>query len=381
MKIILVVLGTRPEAIKLAPVIIRFREDANLQINVLSTGQHGVMLDEALEAFEIRVDYFMKTLSPGQTLSSLSTKLLTGASRIISKIAPDLVIVHGDTSSAFCAALAAYYLGVPVAHVEAGLRTHNKFEPFPEEFNRSAISRIATWHFAPTELAKDNLKKEGIDPKAIQVTGNTVVDSVDFVAKRFLTDMHWMRENVAKIRQEIFPFFMEKPFVVVTLHRRENAGKIFAGYLSVIRRVASRNQDFHFVFPVHPNPSISAPAREALSDLSNVHLSLPIDYLTFSNLLAKSSGIVTDSGGLQEEGVTFGKPVFLCRSSTERPEGVAAGKIQPIGQNYELLEKELELEIRKGKSGFDETELFLRGNPYGDGLASQKIFDFIKLNL
>lgn len=380
MKRVVIVFGTRPEAIKMAPVIHRLSLMANLSVETVSTGQHGGMLSQAMEVFQIQPTHQLTAMRPGQTLSSLGATLLLGIEGVLLETKPDLVLVHGDTSSAMFAALAAFNQGIAVGHVEAGLRTYNLSEPFPEEWNRVAISKLAGSHFSPTSFARDNLLREGISSGTIHVVGNTIVDSVRFVQETYLGNPAWMAESSLDIQRSVFPKFGSSPFALITLHRRENAGSTFESYLTAIRKAAQTYPSFSFVFPVHPNPSISALAEKLLKGIDNVHLIQPLDYLTFSHLLARSAFVISDSGGIQEEAVTYGKALLLCRGTTERPEAVAAGLAELIGVDFERFEARVSQLIQQSLANpsIEETqELNLLHNPYGDGFAANKIAQLI----
>jgi UDP-N-acetylglucosamine 2-epimerase (non-hydrolysing) len=380
MKKILIFIGTRPEAIKMAPVALSLQSDRILEAPIISTGQHGAMLSEAFEIFSLTPALDLHVLFENQSLASLGSKLLSAASETIKAHSPDLVLVHGDTSTAFFSALASFYASVPVAHVEAGLRTASVKEPFPEELNRRAISQMASFHFPPTPLAKNNLIREGVPETNIIVTGNTVIDSVKLIYEKFLSDEYWFKANASRIKENFFPEFLQRPFALVTLHRRENSGEGFKNYLSAVKRLSESYPKFNFVFPVHPNPNIKSLASEILGMHSNVYLVEPLGYLTFIQLLSTCSFVITDSGGIQEEAFAFNRPVLLCRESTERPEGIVQGHTIVIGRDFQLLETKarelLELELAS-QHPYSFAHLNTAQNPFGDGFASKKIRDFL----
>lgn len=377
----LLFVGTRPEAIKLAPLIAELKVAHGDNTVVVSTGQHGLMLREVLQVFDIEPDFGFQALKEGQTLSSLGSSLLLESAKAIAKFQPSLVIVHGDTSTALFGALAAFYASVKVGHVEAGLRSHDIFEPFPEEMNRKTIASIAQIHFSPTFEAKQNLITEGVSDESIFVTGNTVVDAVRIIRDKYLSNSDWSLSNQSEIRNKIFPQFNYSPFGIVTLHRRENAGHVMQQYLLVIKKLALEHPDFHFVFPVHPNPLVRNPALTLLAGIQNIHLVEPIDYLDFLHLLSRSSFIISDSGGIQEEAVTLGKTVFVCRNITERPEGLNSGRMKIVGRNFDHLYSQTSNMIREAVAATAPNQLdplFLEGNPFGDGYASRKIVEVIR---
>lgn len=372
-----VFVGTRPEALKLAPVILALRETDGVETTVISTGQHQSMLDSALAIFGIAPDRKLHTFQASQSLGSLGSNILREVDKVLSESEPDLAFVHGDTSTAFFSALASFYHAVPIAHIEAGLRTHNLHEPFPEEMNRRSIGSIAEHHLAPTPLARSNLMAEGVVDEAICVTGNTLVDSVRLVSEKYFSDGGWVEKQSTQVRESIFDLIGVRPFALVTLHRRENHGKTIEEYLLIVKQVAQRNPNFHFIFPVHPNPAVGDISRYVLSSTPNVHLTEPLDYLTFLWLLSQSSFVVSDSGGVQEEAITFGKALLLCRSVTERPEAIIQGKGYIIGQDFKLLADTAQRLIESATvQNFHDSQAELRSNPFGDGFAAQASVNF-----
>ena len=374
---IAVFVGTRPEALKLAPVILALRATEGVMTTVVSTGQHQSMLDEALAIFGIKPDKRLQTFQASQSLGSLGANILRESDHFLRDTSQDLAFVHGDTSTALFSSLASFYNDIPIAHVEAGLRTHNLREPFPEEMNRRFIGSIAAHHLAPTAIAKSNLLDEGVSRNSICVTGNTIVDSVRLMSEKYFSDSRWVNAQTDLVRESIFEQIGTRPFALVTLHRRENHGKTIEKYLLVVKELAQKNPDFHFIFPVHPNPAVSDIGRNVLSSTSNVHMTEPLDYLTFLWLLSQSSFIISDSGGVQEEAVTFGKDLLLCRAVTERPEAIIQGKGFIIGQDFELLAEVSQRFIESAKvEKILESIPQLDGNPFGDGYAAQASLDF-----
>jgi UDP-N-acetylglucosamine 2-epimerase (non-hydrolysing) len=368
----MMVVGTRPEAIKMAPVIRELGLSNIFELTLLNTGQHKEMLESAFKIFDLVPDEHLSLMKEGQSLADLTGQALMQLSTVIEKVKPSLVIVHGDTTSAYAASIAAFLAQVPVAHVEAGLRTHNLHAPFPEEFNRQSIARVAALHFAPTLNAAKNLYSEGIEKESVHITGNTVVDAVAWAHENYLGDHAWNNPRAAIIRANIYPYFREKPFALVTLHRRENRGVGFLTVLEEMRRQASANPDFNFVFPVHPNPIIRDIAEDAFQGVANVHLTSPLDYLTFLLLLSECQFTLSDSGGVQEEAATLGKLALVAREATERPEGIETGHLRLVGVNRILIRSSLDELIPK-KASSRKAVVNLKNNPYGDGLAARRI--------
>ncbi len=371
MTTVAIVIGTRPEAIKMAPVIHALRDSANSSIRVINTGQHKELLSGVLEIFGLEADVSLDVMKPGQSLASLTSRAVLAIESEISRERPDLVMVHGDTTTAMAAGLAAFYEGIPVAHVEAGLRTRNLRAPFPEELNRQILARLADLNFAPTRRALDNLRAEAVADEKLIMTGNTVVDSSSWVFERYLKNATWRQSEIEKMH-DLQPLLSSgRHYVLITLHRRENHGEAFGEILSAIRDLAIRNPNIGFVFPVHPNPNIQKVAGTFLSDVENVLLSAPLDYLAFSLLLQGALFAISDSGGVQEEGVTFNTPVLVAREDTERPEGLSSGLLHLVGSRREDI-------LRLGQAMIDSASgapklLNLEANPFGDGLASKRI--------
>jgi UDP-N-acetylglucosamine 2-epimerase (non-hydrolysing) len=356
---IMIVLGTRPEVIKLAPVIKSLKGHA--EVIVCATGQHREMLKQALEIFQIKPDVDLQVMKKGQSLSQLSSKILTGMDRVLKEYHPEWLMVQGDTTSAFCAALAAFHLNIKIAHIEAGLRTGDLKNPFPEEANRSMIARIADAHFAPTQMSKKALIKEGIDFRNVYVSGNTVVDSIQSITS------NWIDGMPKKIPDLIKNIIGKGSIILVTCHRRENFGDVILNIASMIKVLAEKYNNYQWVFPVHLNPEIRLPVMNALQDILNVHLIEPVNYEINLFLMSQSILVLTDSGGIQEEAPTFGVPVIIMRSKTERMEGVKSGYAKLAGQNSKGIEKAVNFYIKNSKKS--RTKI----NPYGDGKAAKRI--------
>lgn len=370
---IAVVFGTRPEAIKLAPLIRLLRHDPNVSLSVVNTGQHGGMLQESLRSLEVTPDHELGILKPGQDLASLTSRVIVKMSDWMKNAQIDKLVVHGDTTTAAGSAVAAFYQGKHVHHVEAGLRTHNLTAPFPEEFNRQLIARIATVNYAPTQAAKLNLLNEGVASDRVIVSGNTIVESLAWIQER----SNRTRSNGLNDGQGLVKLGMgwvqdaTSDFGIVTLHRRENQGKNFENVLAALRESATKHPEFRFVFPVHPNPIISGVVHEFLGDCENVVLTDPMEYTEFSIALSNCKFILTDSGGIQEEAVTLGKAVILARSETERPEGITSGLVMKPDLDYRSIHVALEKLILSVADR--RKSLNLTNNPFGDGNASSRI--------
>ncbi|KUJ81446.1 UDP-N-acetylglucosamine 2-epimerase (non-hydrolyzing) [Microbulbifer flavimaris] len=366
---VLLVFGTRPEAIKMAPLVRTLRQDDRFQVRVCVTGQHREMLDQVLALFEIEPDYDLDIMQKGQDLYQVTARVLLGMREVLDDFLPDKVFVHGDTTTTLAASLAAYYRQIPVAHVEAGLRTGNLYSPWPEEANRKLTGAIAQHHFAPTELSRDNLINESVSKDAIQVTGNTVVDALLEVVERIQQS-----ETLSRKLADQFPFLDEsKKLILVTGHRRESFGQGFEDICSAIRQIAERD-DVQVVYPVHLNPRVREPVNRLLMGLDNVHLIEPLTYLPFVYLMNRSYLILTDSGGIQEEAPSLGKPVVVMRETTERVEAVAAGTVKLVGTDVEKIVSAVQLLLD------DDNEygaMSRAHNPYGDGFACEKIVEGI----
>ena len=360
------VFGTRPEAIKMAPLVKKLNADPDIESVLCVTAQHREMLDQVLELFELKPDYDLNIMKPNQTLAMITANVLTGMEDVLVKERPDIVLVHGDTSTTFSAALAAFYQKIPVGHVEAGLRTYDMYSPFPEEVNRVLTGHMASIHFAPTERNRSNLMKEGIPEDRIAITGNTVVDALLEVAGK---PYEFEDETLKNID------FENKRVIAVTCHRRENLGEYMVHIFSAIREIAEEFEDVEVVYPVHLNPKVRATANEILSGCENVHLIDPLSYQPFVNLMAKSYFIITDSGGMQEEAPSLGKPVLVVRRETERPEALAAGTVKLAGVEQATIAA-MARELLTDRSAYD--AMAHAENPYGDGHACEKIIEALK---
>lgn len=353
------VLGTRPEAIKMCPVIIEFKKRKNVDLYVCITGQHREMLRSVLDIFGVRADCDLDIMKEGQSLADITKAVLDGISEVLEREKPDVVLVHGDTTTAFAASLACFYKKIPVGHVEAGLRTYDVYSPYPEEFNRRAIDITARYLFAPTELSAENLIREGADENSIFVTGNTAIDALRLT----------VREEYSS---PITEAAAGKRIILLTAHRRESHGEALRGIFRAVRRIADEFDDVMIVYPVHPNPVVRAAAEETLSGHERIMLTEPLDVIAFHNLMAKSFFIMTDSGGIQEEAPSLGKPVLVLRDVTERPEGVEAGTLRIVGTD----EEKVYLACKNLLCNDAEyAEMSSAENPYGDGKASRRIAD------
>jgi UDP-N-acetylglucosamine 2-epimerase (non-hydrolysing) len=368
---ILTVFGTRPEAIKMAPLVKLLAQQEDLDARVCVTAQHRQMLDQVLDLFEITPDYDLDIMKPGQTLSGITTEILTRIEPVLAEFRPDLVLVHGDTSTTFCTTLACFYQRIPVGHVEAGLRTGNLLSPWPEEANRKLTGALAALHFAPTAQSQDNLLRENTDPLQVHVTGNTVIDALLWVKEKLDRD-----EALAHSLRAQFPFLRDGArMVLITGHRRENFGDGFERICASIRDLAREFPDADFVYPVHLNPNVREPVGRILKGLTNVHLIEPQDYLPFVYLMTRSHIILTDSGGIQEEAPSLGKPVLVMRETTERPEAVAAGTVRLVGTDPASIKSGVAA-LLTDQQEYD--RMSFAHNPYGDGTACQRIVNIIK---
>lgn len=370
MKKILLVFGTRPEAIKMAPLVKALQKDTeHFETRVCVTAQHRQMLDQVLEVFGITPEYDLNIMAPNQDLYDITAKVLLGLREVLKDFRPDTVLVHGDTTTSMAASLAAFYMQIPVGHVEAGLRTYNMLSPWPEEMNRQVTDRICTYYFAPTEQSKVNLLQENIDAKKIFITGNTVIDAL-LMAVDIISTTAGVKEKMAKELQEKGYTVGDREYILVTGHRRENFGDGFLHICKAIKELAALHPEMDIVYPVHLNPNVQKPVYELLSGLSNVYLISPLDYLPFIYVMQHSTLLLTDSGGVQEEAPSLGKPVLVMRDTTERPEAVEAGTVKLVGTNAEAIVSNvtallLDKEMYKRMS---ETH-----NPYGDGQACERI--------
>ena len=367
---VLTVFGTRPEAIKMAPLVHALADHPDFESSVCVTAQHREMLDQVLQIFEIRPDIDLNLMRPGQDLFEVTSSVLLGMKKVLQEVQPDVVLVHGDTTTAMATAMAGFYAGIPVGHVEAGLRTHDLQAPFPEEFNRQVVGRVARWHFAPTEKSRQNLFDEKVSPETIHVTGNTVIDSLFWVLKRLDEDpQRKIKIESFLNRQLSFPWQTQQ-FVLITGHRRENFGQGFLQICEALRSLAHSFPEVHFVYPVHLNPAVQQPVFELLQALPNVHLLPPLEYEPFLLLLNRSYFVLTDSGGIQEEAPSLGKPVLVMREVTERPEAVTAGTVRLVGANCERIVANV-AELLSDSNRF--AEMSKAHNPYGDGKACERI--------
>lgn len=378
MKKIMLVFGTRPEAIKMAPLIKEFQKHPeSFETVVCVTGQHREMLDQVLEIFDIHPDYDLNIMKPGQDLYDITARVLTGMRDVLKEYRPDVVLVHGDTTTSAAAALAAYYQHIPVGHVEAGLRTHNIYSPWPEEINRQITSRIAEYNFAPTPLSRQNLLSEGVRDESIKVTGNTVIDALYWVVDKIRKENDLNMELADKLRVSGYDtkrLSGNRRLVLVTGHRRENFGDGFISMCSAIKTLAQKYSDVDFVYPMHLNPNVRKPIHEVFGDdlsaLNNMFFIEPLEYLSFVYLMDKSDLVLTDSGGVQEEAPGLGKPVLVMRDTTERPEALEAGTVRLVGTDYDTIVNEVSL-LLDDKEAYDRMSNAV--NPYGDGLACSRI--------
>lgn len=362
MKTVLLVFGTRPEAIKMAPIIKEMEKRDNIECIVCVSGQHREMLDQVLEVFKIKPQYDLNIMKHEQTITDITVGVLTNIEDIIKKENPDIILVHGDTTTAFSSALAAFYNKVLVGHVEAGLRTYNKYSPYPEEINRQMISVLSDYHFAPTKESADNLKKEGKNEQSIFITGNTVIDSMKYTVDNNYTN-------------EIFDWVGKDKMILLTAHRRENLGKPMYDIFTAIKKVVDDFEDVKVVYPIHLNPKIRKIADEVIGNSDKIKIIEPLDVKDFHNFINRSYIILTDSGGIQEEAPSLGKPVLVLRDTTERPEGLKAGTLKLVGTDIEKIYNE----TSKLLTDLDEYKKMSEAiNPYGDGKASERIVDIIE---
>lgn len=370
MKKILIVFGTRPEAIKMAPLIHTLKNDSRFDTKVCITAQHREMLDQVLELFEIRPDFDLNIMEAGQTLSDVTSKIITDLKPILEDIDPDVVLVHGDTATTFAASLAAYYQKISVGHIEAGLRTGNIYSPWPEEANRKLTGVIANYHFAPTEGSKNNLLAEGVLEEDIIVTGNTVIDSLFWVKNKLNLEKSLFEDLSQK-----FNFLnLSKRLILVTGHRRESFGTGFERICEALRQIATSHPNVEILYPVHLNPNVQEPVNRLLKGLENIFLIEPQQYLPFCYLMDRAHIILTDSGGIQEEAPSLGKPVLVMRETTERPEAIEAGTVKLVGTNVEFITNQIDLLL---SNKIEYQNMSKAHNPYGDGLACGRIAEFL----
>lgn len=362
-KRVMLVFGTRPEAIKMGPLVRVLKErDEDFETMVCVTGQHREMLDQVLHAFGVVPDYDLSVMEEGQTLFDVTARILAGMRKVFLKARPDVVLVHGDTTTTFATALAAYYLQIPVGHVEAGLRTGDIYSPFPEEFNRQGVGLIAAWHFAPTQRARENLLREGKDPGSIFVTGNTAIDALQSTVRK-------------DYEHEILDWARGHRLILITAHRRENLGEPMAEMFRAIRRVLEEFPDVRAVYPLHKNPQVRAIAHEIFGEMPGLLFTEPLEVLDFHNILSRSYLVLTDSGGIQEEAPSLGIPVLVMREVTERPEGVEAGTLRLVGRDQERIYQAFR-ELLTDEKAYQ--AMSHASNPYGDGKASRRIAEILK---
>lgn len=361
----MLVFGTRPEAIKMCPLVNELKSRENIQTVVCVTGQHRQMLDQVLETFNVTPDYDLSVMKERQTLFDITTNILNRIKEVLEKEKPDVVLVHGDTSTTFVTALACFYLQIPVGHVEAGLRTYDIYSPYPEEFNRQAVSIVSQFNFAPTQKAKENLIKEGKDEKKIWVTGNTVIDALKTTVKEdyIHPELEWAKDS---------------RLIFITAHRRENLGQPMHNMFKAIRRVMEEHPDVKALYPIHMNPVVRQAADEELGDFDRIHIINPVEVFDCHNMMAKSYLILTDSGGIQEEAPSLGKPVLVMRDTTERPEGIEAGTLKLVGTEEETIYNSFK-ELLENEDAYH--AMSKANNPYGDGHACRRIADILEENL
>ena len=375
MKKILLVFGTRPEAIKMAPLVKEFQKDMiNFETKVCVTAQHREMLDQVLTIFDIQPDYDLNLMKAGQDLYDITSRVLLGMKDVLNDFKPDLVLVHGDTTTTSATALATFYQKIKICHIEAGLRTHDIYSPWPEEANRQMTGILTTYHFAPTLTSKENLLQENKEEKNILVTGNTVIDALFLALSKIENDNKLKNKIIENISSQ-YKINATKRLILVTGHRRENFGQGFINICEALKKLALNNQDIDIVYPVHLNPNVQVPVKEILSDVNNIYLIEPLQYESFLYLMSKSYFIITDSGGVQEEAPSLGKPVLVMRDTTERPEALSAGTVKLVGTDLQKI-------IIEAQKLLDDTNEYGKmsraHNPYGDGKACEKIVQFIK---
>ena len=383
MKKVMLIFGTRPEAIKMAPLVKEFQKYSNdFKTIVCVTGQHREMLDQVLKIFEITPDYDLNIMKQGQDLYDVTSRVMLGLRDILKESAPDVVLVHGDTTTSTASALAAFYQQIPVAHIEAGLRTHNIYSPWPEEMNRQLTGRIATFHFAPTPLSRENLLQEGVSDASIIVTGNTVIDALYWVVRKIKDDTTLQDSLKISLRDagyDISRLENGRKLVLITGHRRENFGDGFINMCTAIKDLSQKYLDVDFVYPMHLNPNVRKPIREVfgddLSNLGNMFFIEPLEYLSFVYLMEKSTLVLTDSGGIQEEAPGLGKPVLVMRDTTERPEALSAGTVKLVGTDYDKIVDEVSV-LLDDAVAYEKMSKAV--NPYGDGLACGRIVEALK---
>lgn len=358
----MVVFGTRPEAIKMCPLVKELKSREHLQTVVCVTGQHRQMLDQVLEAFSVIPNYDLSIMKEKQTLFDVTINILEKMKSVLEEVKPDVVLVHGDTSTTFVTALACFYFQIPVGHVEAGLRTYNIYSPYPEEFNRQAVGIVAKYNFAPTEMSKENLEKEGKDTSTIYVTGNTAIDALKTTVREDYShkELEWASDS---------------RLIMITAHRRENLGEPMRNMFRAIKRIVDEHPDIKAIYPIHMNPVVREAANDILGSCDRVRIIEPLEVLDFHNFLSRSYLILTDSGGIQEEAPSLGKPVLVMRDTTERPEGIAAGTLKLVGTDEDVIYKTFKM-LLEDKTKYE--KMSHASNPYGDGLASKRIADILE---
>lgn len=365
MKKVMVVFGTRPEAIKMCPLVKELKTREKINTVVCVTGQHREMLDQVLTAFDVVPDYDLSIMKTKQTLFDVTTNILDKMKAVLEEVKPDVVLVHGDTSTTFVTALTCFYLQIPVGHVEAGLRTYNIYSPYPEEFNRQAVGIVSSYNFAPTEMSKENLVKEGKSLETIHVTGNTAIDALKTTVRDDYNHKH-------------LDWASDSRLIMITAHRRENLGEPMRNMFRAIKRIIDEKQDIKAIYPIHMNPVVREAAQEILGDTDRIKIIEPLEVLDFHNFLSRSDLILTDSGGIQEEAPSLGKPVLVMRDTTERPEGIAAGTLKLVGTNEEVIYKTFK-QLLEDQNEYD--KMSKASNPYGDGFASKRIADILEINI
>lgn len=375
MKKILIVFGTRPEAIKMAPLVKEFQKNTDaFETKVCVTAQHREMLDQVLELFEIMPDYDLDIMKPGQDLYDVTSNVLLGMKPVLTDFKPDVVFVHGDTSTTFAASLASFYQQISVAHIEAGLRTGDIYSPWPEEANRQLTTQITTHHFAPTATSKANLLKENVNEGSIEVTGNTVIDALFLALEKIKSSKQLETKIIKHLATLDYKLQEDKKTILVTGHRRENHGQGFINICTALKEIALSNPDIDIVYPVHLNPNVQKPVKELLSDVANIYLIEPLQYEQFIFMMNKSYFIITDSGGVQEEAPSLGKPVLVMRDTTERPEALDAGTVKLVGTDTQLIIKEAQ-ELINNKEAYE--NMSRASNPYGEGIACKKVIAYL----
>lgn len=358
---VMTIFGTRPEAIKMAPLVKELEKREEIKSIVCVTAQHREMLDQVLDIFKIKPDYDLNIMKQGQTLSEITSRVLLGLEEVIQKERPNIILVHGDTTTTFAGALAAFYNNIDIGHVEAGLRTWNKYSPFPEEMNRQMVDRMTDMFFAPTEVSKNNLIKEDIDENKIYITGNTAIDAMKYTVNN-------------DYKNELFDWLGDSKFILLTAHRRENLGEPMYNIFRAVKKIVEENKDVKVIYPIHMNPKVRNIANEVIGDMDRIKIIEPLEVVDFHNFINRSYLILTDSGGIQEEAPSLGKPVLVLRDTTERPEGIEAGTLKLVGTNEDNIYRETNI-LLNNKEEYN--KMSKAANPYGDGTTSKQIVDAI----